>query len=202
MLERIMPLAWKNVPWLYCIGSALLFVTWLGEKQFEQEFVQEREELARLERRISSNRSISQLWYSHMHLLDAQEPKNLQAIAFASLWYMEFTLNGLQSSVAWSDENTAQRNKFAELRLSTLEAAKPAFRDGQYAKVISMASHVRAVELQSTGQLVSENDRYFKELQAREIFRDWLVRAFYVAGAGLIAFAFIRDRLRASSQPA
>ena len=197
MLVRLKPLAWKNIPWLYCIGSVLLFLGWLGEKQFEQEFMHKRDELERLERRISSNRTGSQLWYSHMHLLDAQEPKNLQAVAFASLWYMEFTLNGLQSSVAWSDENTAQRNKFAELRLSTLEAAKPAFRDGQYAKVISMASHVRAVELQSMGRLVSENDQHFKELQAQENLWGWLVGAFYVIGAGLIAVAFIRDRLRA-----
>ena len=200
MLVRIKRLAWKNIPWLYCIGSVLFFLSWLGEKQFEQEFMRKREELERLQRHISSNHNIAQIWYSQIHLLDTQEPKNFQAIAFASLWYMEFTLNVLESAVAWGNENMAERKKFAELRQSWLEAAKPAFRDGQYAKVISTASHVRSLELQSAGRLASANSQHFSEIEAQKSFWGWLVRVFYVIGAGLIGFAFVRDRLRAKTR--
>ena len=200
MLARMRRLAWKNIPWLYCIGSALFLFSWLSEKQFEQEFTGKREELERLQHRVSSNQNIAQLWYSHMLLLDSQEPKNPQAIAFASLWYMEFILNALQSAVAWGEENMAERKKFAEIGQSDLEPAKTAFREGQHAKVISIASHVRAIELRSAGRLASANNQHFSEIEARKKFWDWVVRVFYVIGAGLVGLAFVRDRLRAKTR--
>ena len=200
MLVRMKRLAWKNIPWLYCIGSVLFLLSWLSDKQFEQEFMRKREELERLQRHISSNHNIAQLWYSHMLLLDTQEPKNSQAIAFASLWYMEFTLNALQSAVAWGNENITERKKFAEIWQSDLEPAKAAFRDGQYAKVSPLASHLRTVELQSASRLASANNQHFSEIEAQKNFWGWLVRVFYVIGAGLIGFAFVRDRLRAKTR--
>ena len=98
-----------------------------------------------------------------MLLLGTQEPKNSQAIAFASLWYMEFTVNALQSAVAWGNENLAERKKFVEMRQSELESAKAAFRDGQYEKVMSLASHLRTAELQSASRLASANSEHFNE---------------------------------------
>ena len=190
-------LAWRDIPWLYCIGAALFFLSWLAEKQLEQEFSRKREELERLQRHISSNHAIAQLWFSDMLLLGTQEPKNSQAIAFASLWYMEFMLNALQSAAAWGDENMAERKKFVEMRQSELESAKAAFRDGQYEKVMSLASHLRTAELQSASRLVSANSQHFNKIEAQRDFWGWLVLVSYVIGAGLIAFAFIRSRLRA-----
>jgi hypothetical protein len=194
---RIKRLAWRDIPWLYCIGATLFLLSWLGEKQLDQEFTRKREELERLQRHISSNHNIAQLWFSHMLLLGAQEPKNSQASAFASLWYMEFTVNALQSAVALGNETMAERRKFAEMRQSELEYAKAAFRDGQYAKVTSMASHLRTLELQWTSRLTSANSQRFDEIEAQKDLWGWLVRVFYVIGAGLIGFAFIRGRLRA-----
>jgi hypothetical protein len=138
----------------------------------------------------------SQLWFGNMLLLGSQEPKNSQAIAFASLWYMEFMLNALQSAVAWGDGNIAERKKFVEARQSELESAKVAFRDGQYEKVMSLASHLRTAELQTAGRLASANSQRFNEIEARKSFWSWLLLVLYVIGAGLIAFAFIRGRLR------
>ena len=89
-------LAWKDFPWLYCIGAILFLLFWLGEKHLERDFTRKRDEIERLERQISFNHNMGQLWFSHMLLLSAQEPKNPQAIAFASLWYMEYTVNALQ----------------------------------------------------------------------------------------------------------
>ena len=200
MLARMKRLAWKNIPWLYCIGSVLFLLSWLGEKQFEQGFMRKRDELERLQRHISSNRNIAQLWYSHMHLLDTQESKNSQAIAFASLWYMEFTLNALQSTAASGSESMTERKKSAEIWQSDLESAKAAFRDGQYAKVISRASHLRTAELQSADRLATADDKHFSEIEAQRNFGGWLFLALYVIGAGLIGFAFVRDRLRAKTR--
>jgi hypothetical protein len=196
MLVRIKRLAWRDLPWLYCIGAVLFFLTWLSEKQLEREFTRKHEELERLQRHIWSNQNIAQLWFSHMLLLSSQEPKNSQAIAFASLWYMEFTLNALESAVAWGNENIPERRKFAEMRQSQLEPAKVAFQDAQYAKVTSLASHIRTFELQSASRLASANHQHFKEIEAQRDFWGWLVRVFYVIGAGLIGFAFVRSRLR------
>jgi len=197
MLVQIKRLAWKDIPWLYCIGAVLFFLSWLSEKPLEQEFTRKREELERLQRHISSNHNIAQLWFSHVLLLGTQEPKNSQAIAFASLWYMEFTVNALQSAVALGTENITERQKFVEMRLSELESAKAAFRDGQYEKVMSMASHLRTGELQWASRLASANSQRFNEIEAQKNFWGWLVRVFYVIGVGLIGFAFIRSRLRA-----
>jgi hypothetical protein len=197
MLVRIKRIAWKDFPWLYCIGAVLFFLSWLGEKQLEQEFTRKHDELERLQRQVSSNLNIAQLWFSHMLLLSAQEPKNSQAIAFASLWYMEFTLNALESAVAWGDKGLPDRKKFAEMRQTQLEPAKAAFQDGQFAKVASLASHIRTFELQSADRLASAINQHFKEIEARKDFWGWLVRVFYVIGAGLIGFALIRSRLRA-----
>jgi hypothetical protein len=198
MLVRIKRLAWKDLPWLYCVGAVLFFFSWLGEKQLEQEFTRKREELERLQRHISSNHNIAQLWFRHMLLLDTQEPKHPQAIAFASSWYMEFTVNALQSAVAWGDEDITERKKFAETRQSELQSAKAAFRDGQYPKVALMAAHLRTVELEWASRLASANSRHVNEIEARGNVWGWLVRVFYVIGAGLIGFAFIRSRLRAT----
>ncbi len=197
MLVRIKRLAWKEIPWLYCIGAVLFVLSWLIEKPLEHDFTRKREELERLQRHISSNHNIAQLWFSHMLLLGTQEPKNSQAIAFASLWYMEFTVNALQSAGALGNENVSERKKFAEMRQSELDSAKTAFQDGQYAKVMSMASHLRTVELQWAGRLASANLRHFDEIESQRNFWGWLVRVFYVVGAGLIGFAFIRSRLHA-----
>ena len=197
MLERIKRLAWRNIPWLYCIGAVLFFLSWLGEKQLDQDFARKREELERLQRQSSSNNSIAQLWFSHMLLLSGQEPKNSQAIAFASLWYMEFMVNALQSAMASGNESIAERKKFAEMRQSELESAKSAFRDGQYPKVMSLASHLRTAELQYASRLASANAQYLNEIEAQKNLWDWLVRVSYVIGAGLVGFAFIRGRLRA-----
>jgi hypothetical protein len=197
MFARIWNRAWRDIPGLYCIGAALLLFSWLSDKRLEQEFTRQREELERLQRHISSNHNIAQLWFGNMLLLGAQEPKNSQAIAFASLWYMEFMLNALQSAVASGDGNIAERKKFVEARQSELESAKAAFRDGQYEKVTSLASHLRTAELQSASRLASANSQHFNEIEARKNFWSWLVLVFYVIGAGLVAFAFIRGRLRA-----
>ena len=197
MLAWIKRLAWKDIPWLYCIGAALFLFSWLSEKQLEQEFTRKRQELERLQRHISSNHNIAQLWFSHMLLLGTREPKNSQAIAFASLWYMEFTVNALQSAVAWGNENLAERKKFVEMRQSELESAKATFRDGQYEKVMSLASHLRTAELQSASRLASANSEHFNEIEAQKRFWGWVVLVLYVIGAGLIGFAFIRSRVRA-----
>jgi len=197
MLAWIKRLAWKDIPWLYCIGAALFLFSWLSEKQLDQEFTRKREELERLQRHISSNHAIAQLWFSQMLLLGTQEPKNSQAIAFASLWYMEFMLNALQSAVAWGNENMAERKRFVEMRHSELESAKAAFRDGQYEKVMSLASHLRTAELQSASRLASTNSQHFNEIAAQRTFWGWVVLMLYVIGAGLIGFAFVRSRWRA-----
>jgi hypothetical protein len=197
MLVKIKRIAWKDIPWLYCIGAVLFFLSWVSEKQLEQEFTRKRDELERLQRHIASNQNIAQLWFSHMLLLSAQEPKNSQAIAFASLWYMEFALNALESAVAWGDKSMPDRKEFAEMRQTQLEPAKAAFQDAQYGKVSSLASHVRTFELRLADRLASANYQHFKEIEAQKDFWSWLVRVFYVIGAGLVGFALIRSRLRA-----
>jgi hypothetical protein len=192
-------LAWRNIPWLYCIGAAVFLLAWLAGKHFEQEFARQRDHLARLEHQILSNRNVAQVWYSHMHLLGAQESKGSQekAVAFASLSYMEFTVNALQSALASGDENPEEQKKLVEGWQADLEAAKTAFRDGQSARTILIASHLRSVELQWSGRLASGNSRQFREIEARKDLRDWIVRMLYVVAAGLIGFAFVRNRLRA-----
>ena len=145
--------ALRKLPWLYCIGSVLLFCSWLSEKHFQYEAKNRREDLDRLQVRMSSNHNIAQVWYSHIRLLDAQPEKNVEAIAMASLFYMEFTLNVLQSAVAWGNENIAQRKQFAEFREIRLEGAKAAYREKDYGKVISHAAQLRALELQAAGLL-------------------------------------------------
>jgi hypothetical protein len=191
--------AWRGIPWLYCVGAALFLFSWLVEKHFEQEFARQRDHLQRLEHQISSNRNVAQVWYSHMHLLGAQESKGSQdkAIAFASLWYMEFTVNALQAALAWGDESAAEQKKLVEGWQADLESARGAFRDGQYAKTITRASHVRSTELQWANRFASGYTRQFREIEAQKDLRDWIVRILYVVAAGLIGFAFVRDRLRA-----
>jgi hypothetical protein len=190
-------LAWKDFPWLYCIGATLLLLSWLGEKHLDRDFARKRNELERLQRQVSSDHNVGQLWFSHMLLLSAQEPKNPQAIAFASLWYMEYTLNALDSAVAWGNENMAERRKFVEVRQSQLVPAKAAFEAGQYEKVTTLASHVRTFELQSASRLASANAQRLTEIDAQRGFWDWVISGVYVIGAGLIGFAFVRSRLRA-----
>jgi len=200
MFVMVKSLAWKDIPWLYCIGLALLLLSWLGEKKFEQEFMHERGELERLQRQTWSNHTNAQLWYGHILVLDSQTPKNSQATAFASLRYMEFMLNALESGVAWGSANMAERKKFAELRQSALEPAKAAFRERQYEKVISRASHLSTVEIESAGRLAWPNGRYFGETEAQRNFWGWLFRVSCVIGASLIGFAFVRDRSRAKTR--
>jgi len=196
MLARIKRIAWQDFPWLYCIGALVFLLAWLGEKQLDQQFSRKRDELERLQRQASSDHTIAQLWFSHMLLLGSQEPKKSQAVAFASLWYMEFTLRALEAAATWGG-NTAERKKFAEMWQTLLEPAKAAFRDGQYDKVTSLASHMRTAELQSATRLASANGQYLKEIEAQRDFRGRLVLVFYVIGAGLIGFAFVRGRLHA-----
>lgn len=197
MLVPIKRLPWKAFPWLYCIGATVLLLSWLGEKHLDRDFTRKRDELDRLQRQVSSNHNIGQLWFSHMLLLSAQEPKNPQAIAFASLWYMEYALNALDFTVAWGNENTAERKKFAELRQSQLEPAKAAFEAGQYEKVTTLASHVRTFELRSASRLASANSQRLSEIDGQRDFWGWVIQVLYVVGAGLIGFAFVRSRLRA-----
>lgn len=196
MLERIRRLAWKDLPWLYCVGAALFLLAWLGEKELDRGFARQRDALERLQHQVASNRNLAQVWFSHMLLLGPHEPKNSQAVAFASLWYMEFALSALESAAAWGDENAAERKRLAEIAQSVLEPAKAAFRDGQYEKVASLASHVRSVELQGSGRLASANYRHIAEIEAQNDFWARLVRALYVVGAGLVGLAFVRSRLR------
>jgi hypothetical protein len=200
MLARMKRLAWRHIPWLYCVGATLFLLSWLGEKQSEKEFARKHDHLLRLEHQLSTNRSIAQLWYSHMHLLGAQQPKGSQdqAVAFAALWYMEFTVNALQAAVAWGDENAAEQKKLVESRRADLEAAKTAFRDGQYAKAITISSHLRSTELQWADRLASGNSPHFRALEAQKDLRDWIFRILYLVAAGLIGFAFVRDRLRSA----
>lgn len=194
-----MKLALREVPWLYCVGAALFLSAWLVEKHFEQQFARGHGQLQRLERQISSNRNIAQVWYSHMLLLGGQESKGSQekAIAFASLWYMEFAVNALEAAVAWGDENAAEQKKLVESWHADLELAKTAFRDGQYAKTTSRASHLRSTELQWADRLASGYAQPLREIEAQKDLRDWIVRILYVVAAGLIGFAFVRDRRRA-----
>ena len=197
MLARLR-LAWREIPWLYCVGAALFLFSWLADRHFEQEFARQRDQLQRLQHQISSNRNIAQVWYSHMHLLGAQESKGSQdkAIAFGSLWYMEFTVNALRAAVAWGDEDAAEQKKLAESWEADVESAKAAFQDGQYAKTILKGSHMRSTELQWTDRLASGQGQRFREIEAQKDLRDWIVRTLYVVAAGLIAFAFVRDRRR------
>jgi hypothetical protein len=200
MLARMKRLAWRNIPWLYCVGAALFLLSWLGEKQSGKELARKHDQLLRLERQLSSSRGIAQLWYSHMHVLGVQQPKGSQdqAIAFASLWYMEFTVNALQSAVAWGDENAAEQKKLVESWQADLESARTAFRDGQYARAMTRASHLRSTELRWADRLAAGNSQHFRELEAQQDLRDWIFRILYVFAAGLIGVAFVRDRLRAA----
>lgn len=198
MLARMKHLA-RTIPWLYSVGAVLFLLAWLVGKHFDQEFARKHDQLQRLERQISSSRNIAQVWYSHMHLLGAQESKGSQekAVAFASLWYMEFTVNALQAAVAGGNDDPAEQKKVVEGWQAELESAKAAFRDGQYARTILMASHLRSTELKWADRLASGNAQRFREIEARKDLQDWGVRILYVVAAGLIGFAFVRDRVRA-----
>ena len=114
-------------------------------------------------------------------------------IAFASLWYMEYVLKALEPTGASGSADAAERKKLAEM----LEPAKAAFQAGQYERVTSLASHVRTLELQSASRLASASDWRFNEIEVWRDFWGWLVLVFYVIGAGLVGFAFVRSRLRA-----
>ncbi|MDI1240094.1 MAG: hypothetical protein PSV26_21645 [Polaromonas sp.] len=191
----------RKLPWLYCIGSLLLFCSWLSEKHFEYEAKNRREDLDRLQVRMSSNHTIAQVWYSHIRLLDSQPERNFEATAMASLFYMEFTLNVLQSAVAWDNENMSERNQFAEFRENRLESAKAAYREKDYDKVISHAAQLRALELQSAGVLVPRNYKRYNELEDEERRWNSRLRIFYVFGALLVGVAFVRERsVKASSE--
>jgi hypothetical protein len=199
MFARMKHLAWRNIPWLYCAGAVLFLLSWLVGKHFEQEFARKHDHLQRLEHQVASNRNAAQVWYSHMHLLGTQESKGSQekAIAFASLWYMEFAVNALLAAVAWGDENAVEQKKLVENWQADLESARGAFRDGQYAKTVSRASHLRATELQWAERLASGHSQHFREIEAQKDLRDWIVWILYVVAAGLVGFAFVRDRLTA-----
>ncbi len=184
----------RKLPLLYCIGSLLLFCSWLSEKHFEYEAKNRREDLDRIQVRMSSNHTIAQVWYSHMRLLHSQPEKNVEAIAMASLFYMEFTLNVLQAAVAWDNENMNERNQFAEFRENRLESAKAAYREKEYGKVISHADQLRDIELQSAGVLVPRNYKRYNEIEDEERRWNSLLRIFYVLGAVLVGVAFVRER--------
>ena len=83
------------------------------------------------------------------------------------------------------------------MRQSELISAKAAFEDGQYAKVTTLAAHVRTFELQSVSRLAAANSQCLSEIDAQRDFWGWVVQVLYVIGAGLIGFAFVRSRLRA-----
>lgn len=187
--------ALRKLPWLYCIGSLLLFGSWLSEKHFEYEAKNRREDLDRLQVRMSSNHNIAQVWYSHIRLLDSQPEKNVESIAMASLFYMEFTLNVLQSAIAWDNENMNERRQFAEFREGRLEQSKAAYREKDYVRVIANAAQLRALELQSAATLVPRNYRRYNELEEEERRWNSRLRVLYVLGAFLIGAAFVRDRL-------
>jgi hypothetical protein len=198
MLARMKHLA-RTIPWLYFVGAVLFLLAWLVGKHFDQQFARKHDQLQRLEQQISSSRNIAQVWYSHMHLLGAQESKGSQekAVAFASLWYMEFTMNALQAAVAGGSESPEEQKKLLEAWQADLESAKTAFRDGQYAKAISRGSHLRSIEFQWVDRLASGNAQRFREIEARKDQEDWGVRILCIVAAGLVGFAFVRDRSRA-----
>jgi hypothetical protein len=185
----------RQLPWLYCIGSVLLFLSWLSEKQFEYDAKSRRENLDRLQIMMTGNHTIAQVWYSHIRLLDSQAEKNQEAIAMASLFYMEFTLNVLQSAVAWDNDDLASRQAFAEFREQRLQTAKAAFRDKDFQQVIKTAAQLRALELQSAGILVPRNYKRYGELEADERRWNLRLRVSYILGALLIATALVRSKL-------
>lgn len=188
----------KKIPWLFCVGSLLLFCSWLSEKHFESQAKGQREDMDRIQARMSSNHTIAQIWYSHIRQLETQPQKNDEAIAMASIFYMEFTLNVLQGAVAWGNENLEQRREFAEFREKKLENAKAAYSEKNFEKVVAIAATLRAFELQSANALISSYYAKYNTISEQEREANMWLRVFYIIGAALVGIAFARERFAES----
>jgi hypothetical protein len=189
-LQRI----YERLPIMYCLGSLLLFLSWVSDYEFQQKQRASREEIDQARTRIAINDALANTWLSTLVQLEAMNAEPHQK-ASAALQYVNFSGQVMSAAASEAIGVVDKRLGIAESRRELVRTTVARMKRGEYPAVIRTAYEMREIEEAVATVITDAIAVKYRRVEAKERRANWFVRFFYIAGAILVAIAFIRDRL-------
>lgn len=181
-----------KIPLLYCVGSILLFGSWICQNQFEQGWRRQRDDLDNLQFRASANEQMANTWFSTLLQLQAADASAADRSS-AALQYVAFMGNVFSASMSAGETDEAVRNNIGRNREAYLQDTLKAHQARDYEHVLANADRMRKSEEAVSRVISVGNLNRRNALQAAEDTWNFWFRALFVAGSILLAMTFLRD---------
>jgi hypothetical protein len=193
--------AWYNkIPWLFCLGSILIFASWLLQNHLQSTWLSEKNYLDTTQLLISIEEGHMTEWLIY-RLQEQSKPNPDSAIlGTCSLKYIQHSANILTWAATRITDQANNRLSLPFEKQQLFDKAVNWYRHGDFAHLIALADSMTKHQNKFGPDLIQKhNEKYVNVVQAEERSNFWFFWAYFI-GTFLVGFDFIKSKLLPNDQ--